>query len=69
MNQKENGELKSIAKHVCVLNEELGHVKVNVEKLKINAEKLKTDMGWVKKILFAIAGMIFIGVGKVLFFG
>ena len=62
MNSKENGELKTIAKHVCVLNKELGSVKINVE-------KLKSDMGWVKKILFAIAGMILVGVGKILFFG
>ena len=62
MNQKENSELRSIAKSVAVINGELGNVKVNVE-------KLKTDMGWVKKILFGIAGMIFVGVGKVLFFG
>ena len=62
MNQKENGELKKIAQSVAVINGELGCVKINVE-------KLKTDMGWVKKILFAIAGMIFVGVGKILFFG
>ena len=55
MNQKENGELKQIAKHVTVLNEELGIV--------------KNDIRWIKKLLFGIAGMIFIGVGKVIFFG
>jgi len=69
MNQKENGELKAIAKSVAVINGELGCVKVNVGKLKINAEKLKTDITWIKKILFGIAGMILVGVGKVLFFG
>lgn len=62
MNQKENSALKTIAESVATINGELGCVKVNVE-------KLKTDMGWVKKILFGIAGMIFIGVGKILFFG
>ncbi len=62
MNQKENSELKSIAKHVCVLNKELGSVKVDVG-------KLKTDTKWIKKLLFAITGMIFVGVGKILFFG
>ena len=62
MNQKENSELKTIAKSVAVINGELGHVKINVE-------KLKTDMGWVKKILFGIAGMILVALGKILFFG
>jgi len=62
MNQKENGELKNIAKHVKILNEELGFVKNDVGKLKV-------DIMWIKKILFAIAGMILVGVGKVLFFG
>ena len=62
MNQKENSELKTIAKHVCVLNKELGDVKVDVG-------KLKTDTRWIKKIIFYIAGVISIAAGKVLFFG
>jgi len=62
MNQKENSELKAIAKSVAVINGELGCVKVDVG-------KLKTDLTWIKKILFGIAGMILVGVGKVLFFG
>ena len=62
MNQTENGQLVEIAKHVGILNEELGCVKNDVGKLKI-------DIVWIKKILFAIAGMIFVGIGKVLFFG
>ncbi len=55
MNIKENGELKQIAKHVVVLNEEVG--------------VLKNDIRWIKKLLWGIAGMVFVGVGKVLFFG
>ncbi len=62
MNQKENSELNTIAKSVAVINAELGCVKVDVG-------KLKTDTRWIKKLLFAITGMIFVAVGKVLFFG
>lgn len=61
MDIKENSELKKIAKHVCVLNKELGIVKSDVI-------KLKNDVGWIKRLLFAIAGMILVGVGKILFF-
>ena len=69
MNQKENSELKTIAKHVCVLNKELGDVKTDVGTLKADVGTLKNDTVWIKKILFGIAGMILIGVGKILFFG
>jgi len=55
MNQKENSELKTIAKHVCVLNAEVG--------------KLHNDVKWLKKIVFYIAGIVSVAVGKVLFFG
>jgi len=61
MNSKENKELKGIAEHVYILNKEMGIVKNDVI-------KLKNDTGWIKKLLFAIAGMIFVGVGKILFF-
>jgi len=54
MNQKENGELKQIAKHVTILNEELG--------------KVKNDISWIKKLLFIIIGLISVAVGKSLFF-
>lgn len=54
MNSRENTELIGIAKHVGILNEELG--------------KVKNDIVWIKKLLFAITAMIFVGVGKILFF-
>ena len=47
MNQKENGELSSIAKHVKILNEELGTVKINIE-------KIKTDVKWMMRIMIGI---------------
>ena len=48
-------ELRDGLIHLKILNEEVGI--------------LKNDMAWIKKVLFAIAGMIFVGVGKILFFG
>jgi len=51
----EDKEIRNAFIHIAVLNEEMG--------------VLSADMKWVKKILFAIAGMMLVGVGKVLFFG
>jgi len=44
MNQKENGELKIIAQHVTILNEEVGI--------------LKNDIRWIKKIGYYMATVI-----------
>ncbi len=55
MNSKENSDLKKIAQSVAVINGEIGI--------------LNNDIRWIKKLLFGIAGMVFVGVGKVLFFG
>ncbi len=55
MNIKENGELKTIAKHVVVLNHEVG--------------VLQNDVKWIKKLLFIITGIVSVAAGKVLFFG
>ena len=54
MNQKENGELKKIAKHVEILNRETG--------------VLQNDVKWIKKLLFIIVGIVSVAAGKVLFF-
>lgn len=54
MNSKENSQLTEIAKHVGVLNSEVG--------------KLKNDMKWVKRLMFYLAGIVSIAVGKILFF-
>lgn len=53
MNQKENSELKSIAKHVEVLNSELG--------------KVQNDVMWMKRIIYYIAVIISVGVGQLFF--
>ncbi|GAF77852.1 unnamed protein product [marine sediment metagenome] len=55
MNSKENSELKKIAKSVMVINGEVG--------------VLQNDMKWVKRVIFYIAGIVSVGVGKSLFFG
>ena len=55
MNQKELTDLGKIAKHVAVLNTEVG--------------LLKNDVKWIKKIMFYLAGALSIGVGKIVFFG
>ena len=55
MNQRENGALQQIAKHVIVLNEEVG--------------VLQNDIKWIKKLLFVIVGVVSVAAGKVIFFG
>jgi len=55
INQKENEDLKKIAKHVSVLNAEVG--------------KLQNDVRWIKKIVYYMAGVLSISVGKVIIFG
>lgn len=55
MNQIENQSLKKIARHVTILNTEVG--------------VLKTDVRWIKKIMWYLAGAMSFGIGKVVFFG
>ena len=55
MNQKENGELKQIAKSIAVINGEVGI--------------LNNDVKWIKKLLFIIVGIVSVAAGKVIFFG
>jgi len=61
MNKKENGELKSIAKHVCVLNEEVGLLQKDVS-------KLKTNFKWTIRIMGYMATLLTIIASKILFF-
>ena len=61
MNQKENGELKSIAKHVCVLNKEVGLLQKDIT-------KLKTNMKWIVRIIGYMAALLTVMASKVLFF-
>ena len=47
-------DIKDIAKHVAVLNEELGLV--------------KNDINWIKKIMYYVAGALTIGLGKIIIY-
>jgi len=55
VNQKENQDLKKIAKHVEVLNSEVGI--------------LQMDVKWLKRISWYMAGILSLAVGKVVIFG
>lgn len=55
VNQKENQDLKRIAKHVEVLNSEVGI--------------LQMDVKWLKRISWYMAGILSLAVGKVVIFG
>ena len=46
-----NNDLNSIAKHVCILNKELGLVKIDVE-------KINNDVKWIKKIMGYMATLM-----------
>ena len=46
-----NNDLNSIAKHVQILNEELGLVKIDVG-------KINNDVKWIKKIMSYMAALI-----------
>lgn len=54
-NQKENRDLKSIATHVTILNKEVG--------------RLQNDVRWIKKIVYYMAAILSVAVGKVIIFG
>ncbi len=50
MNKEENGCLKIIAKHVTVLNDEVGN-------LKTDTTKMKNDIRWIKRVIYYMAGL------------
>jgi len=54
-NNRENKSLKKIAKHVEVLNSEVGN--------------LQGDVKWIKKIVYYMAGILSVAVGKIIIFG
>ena len=54
MNHKEKDEIHDIAKHVAVLNSEVG--------------KLQGDVKWIKRIIYYMAGITSAAVGKIIFF-
>jgi len=60
INKKENFNLQKISKHVEVLNHEVGD-------LKLNMGIMKTDVKWLKRISWYIAGIMSLGLGKIIF--
>ncbi len=69
MNQKENGELKKIAKHVAVLNEEVGDLKDDFSLIKNDVSLIKNNICWIRKLGYFLCTIVTIGVGKTVFFG
>ena len=75
MNQKENGELTNIVKHISTLNDELGRLDKSFIILQTDQKVLKTDVAlikkdifWIRKIGYFISTAILFAVGKILFF-
>lgn len=50
----QHDDLATIAKHVKVLNSEVG--------------LLKNDVVWIKRIVYYMAGIVSVAVGKIIFF-
>jgi len=55
MNKIENNHIRSIAKHVNILNSEVG--------------LLQNDVRWIKKLMWYLTGALTIGAGKVIIYG
>lgn len=53
MNGKENKFLENISNHITILNDEVG--------------RLQGDVRWMKRIIYYIAGIISVAVGKLVF--
>ncbi len=68
MNSKENDALIKIAKHVAVLNGEVGSVKNDVCLVKNDVCLIKKDISWIKKIGYFMATIMTLGLGKIAFF-
>ncbi len=75
MIQKDNPDLKKIAKHVGILNEELGKLdksflilQTDQKVLKIDVALMKKDISWIKRIGYFISTTILIAAGKIIFF-
>ncbi|MHA1868752.1 MAG: hypothetical protein ACTSXD_11970 [Candidatus Heimdallarchaeaceae archaeon] len=55
MNTKENNYLQNISEHVAILNDEVG--------------RLQADVKWVKRIIYYMAGILSVAVGKIIVIG
>ena len=66
MSKRENN-LDSIAKHVSILNEELGVVKIDITELKNDIKWIKKVMGYMAPLLTAIFITVFGAAFKYIF--
>ena len=55
MNERERLAIKNIVKHVTILNDEVG--------------KLQMDVRWIKRVVYYLAGLVSVAVGRILFYG
>lgn len=76
MSLKKEDKLTKIAKHIGILNGELGRLDKSFKILQSDQKILKTDIGlmrtdinWIKRIGYFISTTILISIGKILFFG
>ena len=61
MNNKEQTDISEIARHVNILNTEVGSLKTDVGEIKINLK-------WIKRVMYYMGTIVSIGVGKIIFF-
>ena len=50
--------LDSIAKHVSIMNEEVGVLKVDMGKVNVKLGKLETNVKWIKKVMSYMAPLL-----------
>jgi len=62
MNNQEKISIEGIAKHVSILNKEVGDIKTNVCGMKVDIGKVKTNITWIRGILIGIFVAVIIGI-------
>ena len=56
MSNKNN--LDSIAKHVSIMNEEVGVLKIDMGKVNVKLGKLETNIKWIKRVMGYMAALM-----------
>lgn len=47
---------KENAKHIAIINDEMGDMRDKQEEIRIDMAKIKTDLTWLKKFFWIVAG-------------
>ena len=55
---KREDSLDSIAKHVSIMNEEVGVLKVDMGKVNVKLGELETNVRWIKKVMGYMAPIV-----------